>query len=202
LAKTLMWQQRASSILDAVQKDKLDIWTRRNIEKSFEVSRPTAQRIIKAIGDVERVLGTYTVSRSSLVAYLQEIVRADDPVQIHKERISTFKKIERCDKVSASLPPDLRDVTASDLPANIEMRSGFLSFRGDNAKEVIDLVALFIAACQHDRQTVEETLDPPQVVQTTVDDDELRSLFAGLRAREAAHVRAKATSRDLVCTAH
>jgi hypothetical protein len=195
LARPLIWYSNIATIKADAEKSPIETWDRRSIEALFgNVSRATAQQIMKAIGGIENVHRVYTVSRASLLGYLERMYQAEDPHIEHNRKIEGHEAIPRAEKVTVPIPDRMKAVMVRDLPDGIVLEPGHLAFNGDCYQQVLELVGAFLMACKNDPDTVIALLNQPSKSSERVD-DELRSLFAGLREREQSH----AESQRVVC---
>lgn len=191
MARPLRWYRNLAKIKENAKKDTVETYDRRAIARLFgdergDVSRATAQQIMKAIGGIENVHRVYTVSRASVLEYLERMSQAEDPHLEHNRNIGGHEPIPRAEKVEVPLPDAMKAVMVRDLPDGIVLEPGHLAFHGKSHQHILELVGAFLLACRNDPDTVIASLSPPSKTPETVD-DELRSLFANLRAREQNH---------------
>jgi len=194
LARPLKWYSNIATIKADAEKSPIETWDRGAIQALFNVSRATAQQIMKAIGGIENVHRVYIVSRGSLLDYLERMKQAEDPHIEHNRKIEGHEPIPRAEKVTVPIPDRMKAVMVRDLPDGIVLESGHLAFYGEGYQQVLELVGAFLMACKNDPDTVITLLNQPSKAPERVD-DELRSLFADLRACEQLH----AVSRRVVC---
>jgi hypothetical protein len=186
MARTLSWRDRLPEIRSRVQNSVIESWTRRDFESVFEVKRAAAQLLMKAVGGIANLGGTYVIDRPSLLAFLENLEKADDLEAARREKLLLAETVPRPRHLKQTLPEDLRSVMVRDLPAEITLEPGRLEITGANAEKIIEMLCLLAQAFENDLETVAQLLDPPRSQPVPVD-DELRTLFADLRAREAEH---------------
>ncbi|RRA49254.1 hypothetical protein D1Y84_14215 [Acidipila sp. EB88] len=74
---------------------------------------------MRAIGEVQNIGGTYLVSRSALLRYLEAVDSADDLTAAHRERLLFAEPVPRPRSLKVDLPEDLHAVMLRDLPPEI-----------------------------------------------------------------------------------
>jgi hypothetical protein len=200
MARKLKWRHDLHVITKKVRSSRIETWTRIDIEDLFDVSRPSAQRIMRAIGGIEPLGTLHTISRPSLLAYLESLLQADDLELAHRERVSNFAPPPRRKIISVSVPPELRSIMVNELPPEIHIGVGRVEVTGKNIEQIVERLVLLGLALQNDLPTAVDMLSPPKLVPNPVD-AELRSMFDDLRAREAEHTATLTEARDSVCTA-
>jgi hypothetical protein len=169
MAKTHSWAPRAPGILARVQASSRQSWRRPDMERLFEVKRATAQTLMKLIGGLHLVGATHLVDRSSLLAFLEEVLAAPSVAE----------------GVARRWPADLHSIMARHLPPSITLQPGSLVITGAGSTEILENLVLLAQALQNDLATIQTMLDPPPTV-PSVEQDELRALFARLRDDEHA----------------
>ena len=184
MARTLSWRHRLPEIKQRVRNSVTETWTRKNLEAVFEVKRAAAQLLMKAIGEVQNIGGTYLVDRVSLLRFLESLEQADNPETARRERLLLSEPVPHPHHLKFTLPEDLRSVMLRDLPQEIVLTEGRLEITGRDATEVLERLLLLSRALQNDLDTVFDALNPAPMP-PRVEDDELRELFVELRRREA-----------------
>jgi hypothetical protein len=77
VARPIKWSRDLHPIRERAVQSRVETWSRQDIEQLFNVGRATAQTLMKAIGEVQNVAGTHFVDRSSLLAFLNDVIAAD-----------------------------------------------------------------------------------------------------------------------------
>ena len=191
MARTVSWRHRADAIARRVSNYVTETWTRVDLERAFEVRRATAQSLMKAIGEIANVGGTYVVPRSAILRYLEEVSDAPDLTAAHRERVQLAEPVPRPRSIRLTLPEDLRSVMMRDLPADVSLTPGKLEIRGETSYAIFEHLYLLLLAMENDLGSVQDSLELPSLP-PPVEDDEIRAMFQALREEEARVQRAPA----------
>ena len=186
MARTVSWRHHAGFIADRVRRSVTETWTRRDLERAFGVKRATAQSLMRAVGDVQNVGGTYLVSRAALLQYLEAVYTAPDLTVAHRERLQLAEPVPRPRFLKINLPEDLRSVMLRDLPSEVVIEPGRIEIRGADVPSLLQNLYLLILALERDLGSIQATLEPPSVPGNVPKDDEMEKLFAQLRLEERA----------------
>ncbi|RZU29056.1 hypothetical protein [Edaphobacter modestus] len=201
MPRKIKWRHDIHTILSTVRNSKIETWTRANVEWAFCVSRGSAQTIVKAVGDVQDLGGKHVVSRSSLLAYLEAMINADDLHLAHKTRLDTYEPVPKVKGLQIKVPDDLRTIMVRDLPPEVTLEPGRIEILGANSEMLVERLLLLAMALQNDLETAAQRMDPPRRHSERID-DELRAMFQDLAEREQrAAVSNGAPYRSSVCTA-
>lgn len=184
MSRKLKWRHDLHLIFQRAKNSKTETWKRTDIEDLFNVSRPSAQTIMRAIGEIDNIGGVYTLPRAALLTYLERMIEADDPGAEHNQLIATSSPVPRPRRLRVSMPDDLRSVMVGDLPSGITIDQGRIEVVGSNTEEVLERLYILAQALQNDLDTAARIIDPPPIHAPELDED-LKALFADLRAREA-----------------
>ena len=187
MARTVSWRHHASSIAESVRRSVTESWTRRDLERVFGVQRATAQSLMRAIGEVQNVGGTYIVSRGAILGYLEELDTAPNLTVAHRERMQLAEPVPRPKSLKIDLPEDLRSVMLRDLPPEILLEPGRIEVRGRDVASLLQNFYLLVMAMENDLGSLEATLEPPAAPANIPDMDEMQEMFARLRLEEEAH---------------
>jgi len=188
MAKTHSWAPRATEILSRVQASTRQSWRRPDIERLFEVRRATAQTLMKLIGGLHLVGATHLVDRSSLLGFLEEVLEAPtvgDGVARRWLAAEPAPDGRGLRQLHTALPADLHSIMARHLPPAIQFEPGSLVITGADSTEILEHLVLLAQALQNDLATIQTMLDPPPQA-PSVEQDELRAMFARLRQDELA----------------
>lgn len=177
MARPVKWSRDVHPIRERAVRSRTETWSRQDIERLFEISRASAQNLMKAIGEVQAVGGTHFVDRASLLNFLDQMIAADSVDQALRSKYDTAEPVARARTLHLSLPKDLRRVTLKDLPLSITLGPGELRVTGANAEQVIEGLLVLAQVMQNDLNSVRSKLDPP----ANPMDGELRDLFATMR---------------------
>ena len=151
MARPVKWTNRLYEIRERVIHSKRETWDRHAVEDLFDVRRVTAQNLMRAIGELSNVGGTHLTSRSSLLDFLDFVVKADDADQAVRLRMDTAAAAPPQKKgLQLPIPEDLRSVRLMELPQNIEIAPGLLSIKGASAFEILSALAVLARALEND----------------------------------------------------
>jgi hypothetical protein len=183
MARTISWRYRIPEIRQRVRNSVVETWTRRDFETVFEIKRAAAQLLMKAVGEIQNVGGTYAIDRPALLAFLENLEKAEDIEAKRREKLFLAEPVPRPRFLRNTLSEDLRSVMVRDLPPEITLEHGRLEITGANAEQIVERLWLLAAAMQNDLDTAAASLNPPPVPPRMADED-LKALFADLRVRE------------------
>jgi hypothetical protein len=145
------WTNRLYEIRERVIHSKRETWDRHAIEDLFDVRRVTGQSLMRAIGELSNIGGAHLTSRSSLLDFLDFVVKADDADQAVRLRMDTAAAAPPQKKgLRLPVPEDLRSVRLAELPPNIEIAPGLLSIKGASAFEILSALAVLARALEND----------------------------------------------------
>ena len=182
MARPVKWSRDVHPIRERANRSRTETWSRQDIEGLFEISRASAQNLMKAIGEVQAVGGTHFVDRASLLGFLDQMVAADSFAEALRSKHESAEPVARAGSLRLSLPEDLRRVTLKDLPASVTLNPGEIRVRGENAEQLLEGLVVLAQVMQNDLESVRMRLDPPSAEGPI--DEELRNLFANMRAQE------------------
>jgi hypothetical protein len=188
VAKTHSWAPRAPEILARVQASSRQSWRRVDLERLFEVKRATAQTLMKLIGGLHLVGATHLVDRSSLISFLEDVLDAPTVAEGVARRWLAAEPApdgRGLRQLHTALPADLQSIMARHLPPAIQFQPGSLVISGADSTEILEHLVLLAQALQNDLATIQTMLDPPPQ-RPSVEQDELRAMFARLRQDEHA----------------
>jgi hypothetical protein len=186
MAKSISWASRAPGIWNRIQASSRQSWRRGDIKRLFEVKRATAQTLIKLIGEVHLVGGTHVLDRSSLLGFLEEVLAAPTVAEGVARRWLAAEPL-RAAAASASCTPHCPPTSNRSWPAICHLPSRSNPARSSSPAPARDLWRnrLLAQALQNDLGTIQTMLDPPPRA-PSVEQDELRVMFARLRQDERA----------------
>lgn len=181
MPKPISWSYRIHEIHERVERSKLQSWSRRDLEEVFEVKRASAQSLMKAVGSIQNIGGTHLVDRSALLEFLDRSIHADNLSEtVQKSRLESGPAPKNPQKLTFSLPPELRTIMAADLPERIQLAPGRLTITGQDSIEIVESLYLLAQAMQNDLDSVQSQLDPPPTPPQIAEED-LRKGFKNLR---------------------
>jgi hypothetical protein len=185
MARRISWRDRIPEIRRRVENSVVETWSRRDIERTFEIKRAAALLLLRAIGEVQNVGGTHLVARAALLSFLEGMEQAEDPEVAQREKMLLAEPAPRPRFLKFTLPEELRSVMVRDLPMEISLSPGRLEIVGENAEQILERLVLLSKALQNDLGTAAEMLNPPPPP-SKVQDEDLTALFSELRQRERA----------------
>ncbi len=198
MAKPISWSDRAFEMRERVRRSHLQTWRRQDIEAIFEIKRASAQNLMKVIGDIHAIGATHFIERSSLLAFLDEVVQADrvaDVVTSRQLASEPAPSKQRIKDLKVPLPEDFKSLRARDLPDNIQLDPGSLRIAGEGAIDILQGLYLLAQAFENDLDTMQALLDPP-LLPPKIEDDELWEMFERLRQDEAIWAERQRTLAD------
>lgn len=181
MPRPVKWSRDLHPIRDRATRSRTETWSRKDIEQLFNVGRATAQTLMKAIGDLQTVGAAHFVERSSLLAFLDEMILAPSIDEALRQRVLEADTPAAPKALRVALPHDLRNVMLRDLPENIRLSPGRLEITAGSAVAMLESLALLAQAMQNDLEQVRSVLEPP-ASPPQIADQELHAFLAGVRA--------------------
>ena len=181
MGRPVKWSRDLHSIKERAERDRIETWGRKDVERLFGIGRATAQSLMKAIGEVQPVAGAHFVDRSSILNFLTEMIAAPDLDRALRERMLIAPPPPRSKSLRVTLPQDLRSATVKDLPDTIRLTFGRLEIVAATAEGVLESLVLLAQVMQNDLVGIQALLEPP-VFSPAVEDDDLLKLISNLRS--------------------
>lgn len=179
MPRPVKWARDLHAIRERAANSTVEAWSRVDIEKLFGVGRATAQTLTRAIGEVNPVAGAHFVDRSSLLAFLDEMIAAPSVEDGLRTRLTQAPSPPRRRPLKVALPRDLQAKLARDLPDHIRISTGMLTIHASEMDLLLGSLVLLAKTLECDYEGVQERLAPPRA---PADDDALRSLVERLRS--------------------
>jgi hypothetical protein len=180
MARPVKWSRDLYPIRERATHSRTETWARKDIERLFDIGRASAQGLMKAIGEVQAVGGAHFVERTSLLAFLDEMVEADSVENALRHRLLEAEAPPAPKPLRVALPADLRNVMLRDLPENINLTRGRLEISAPDTIGMLENLALLARALQNDLDSAQATWDPVRESATDEDDD-LKAFLLHLR---------------------
>lgn len=178
MPRPVKWSRDVHAIRERAQRSKTETWSRQDIERLFEISRPSAQSLMKAIGEVQVVGGTHFVGRASLLGFLNVVLAAPTVEEGLRLRHEQAAPAPRPSSLRVGLPQDLRSAMMPDLPHNITIEPGRIEVRAATAEAMLEELVTLAMIMQNDldrfRAAVEVTIPSHE-------DAELSALLGRMR---------------------
>jgi hypothetical protein len=183
MSRPVKWSRDLHPIRERATRARTETWSRIDIERLFGVGRVTAQTLMRAIGEIQPVAGAHFVERTTLLNFLDAMIEAPDLDEAFRARSREAEVPPQTKPLRVSIPADLRSVTLHDLPSNIRLSFGKLEIEAESAIAMLESLALLAQAMQNDTERIHAIFDPPPTP-PEIEDDDLKQLFASLRAHE------------------
>ncbi|AFL89343.1 hypothetical protein Terro_3113 [Terriglobus roseus DSM 18391] len=179
MARPVKWSRDLYPIRERAAHSRTETWARKDIERLFDIRRASAQSLMKAIGEVQAVGGAHFVDRTSLLAFLDEMIAADLVENALRHRLLEAEAPPAPKPLRVALPAGLRNVMLRDLPENIKLTTGRLEISAPDTIGMLENLALLAQALQNDLLSIEMVLDRPVASRTT--DPDLGAFLERLR---------------------
>jgi hypothetical protein len=137
---------------------------------------------MKAIGEVQLVGRTHFVERTSLLSFLEAMIKAPDLALALRDRIREADAPPKPKALRVPLPADLRNAMINDLPANIRISPGRLEIDAPTAMTLLESLVALALVMQNDLDRVRRLIEPPQEAPPLVADEDLQYFLANLRS--------------------
>ena len=153
----------------------------------------TGQNLMRAIGELSNIGGAHLTSRSSLLDFLDFVVKADDADQAVRLRMDTAAAAPPQKKgLLLPVPEDLRSVRLMELPQNIEIAPGSLRIKGENAFEILSALAVLARALENDLDSFVAAWNPAPRPSPARQSDPDTNIWTKLEEMERAHAESTA----------
>lgn len=175
MPRPVKWSRDLYSIRERAASSRTETWSRRDIELLFHLGPASAQNLMKAIGDVQPVGAAHFVERTTLLAFLDEMIDAPSVEAGLKLRHQRAQPVPRPRPLRVSLPSDLRHAMMPDLPSNIVLEPGRLEIRAASCEAMLESLVTLAMVMQNDLERFRELIEPPK------SDSELRQWLRNFR---------------------
>lgn len=182
MPRPVKWSRDVHAIRERATRSQTETWSRQDIEHLFRISRPSAQSLMKAVGDVQTVGGTHFVERAALLGFLDEMITSDSIEEALRTRMLKAEPPPRPKPLRVTLPAELRCAMLPDLPGNITIEPGRLEIRAATAVSMLESLVTLAAIMGNDLDRFQQAVE----VRNPVQHEELQSMLAGMRDRAAA----------------
>ncbi len=179
MPRPVLWSRDLHPLRERAARSRTETWSRADIEHLFGVSRASAKSLLKAIGNVQTVGAAHFVDRSSLLAFLDEMIAADSVEAALQQRLAAAEPPPRPKAMRVSLPDDLRRAMLPDLPANVSLSPGRIEITADTAVAMVESLFALAMVMQNDLDRWQKAIEPPQKPDAV--DEDLRGFLAHLR---------------------
>ena len=180
MPRPVKWSRDAHLIRERAAHSRTETWSRKDIERLFDIGRVSAQALMKAIGEIQPVGGAHFVERSSLLLFLDEMIAAPSVEEGLRTRMLEADAPPRSKPLRIHLPPNLRSARLGDLPAGVTLDAGRIEIRGDTALNIIESLWALAMILHNDQDRVCDILEPPPAPAAV--DEGLRRLLKTLRS--------------------
>ena len=181
MPRPLKWSRDLHAIRDRADRSRTETWSRRDIQDLFSIGASSGQSLMRVIGEIQVVGGTYFIDRSSLLGFLDSMVAADSIEEAMRERLENAARVPRPRSLRVVLPAEFRRAMMPDLPANITVEPRRLEVRADSAVAMLESLVMLATVMQNDLDRFQQAIEPPMTIDA---DKELRSMFDRLRNPE------------------
>ena len=180
MARPIKWSRDLHLLREAASRSRTETWSRHDIESLFGVGRASAQTLIKAVGAVQTVGAAHFVNRTSLLAFLEEMIAADSVEAALQRRIVQAEPAPRPKPLRVSLPHDLKHAMLPNLPGNIVLSPGKIEITANSATAMVEALMTLAMVMQNDLDRWEQAISHP-VSSAPEQDEDLRRLISHLR---------------------
>ena len=180
MARPVKWSRDIHLIRERASQSRTETWSRKDIERLFNIGRASAQNLIRAIGEVQSVASAHFVDRNALLSFLDDMISAESLEATLRDRRLEADAAPVPKPLRVALPRDLRNVMIKDLPKNIQLSPGRLEITAVTTTLILESLALLAQAMQNDLERVQMILEPPSVP-PKVSDEELQGFLSELR---------------------
>ena len=179
MPRPVKWSRDLHSVREKASHSRTETWSRLDIERLFAISRASAQNLMKAIGGVQTVGASHFVDRSSLLAFLDQMIAAESVEEALQQRLIDAEPAPRPKAVRIALPNDLRHAMLPDLPGNVKLSPGCIVITAESATEMVESLFALAMIMQNDLERWQRLIEPPRLSPAV--DAELRNFLAHLR---------------------
>ena len=181
MPRPVKWSRDLHLLRERAGLSRTETWSRQDIERLFAVSRPSAQNLMKAIGGIQTVGAAHFVDRSSLLAFLDEMITTESVEEALQQRMLEADPPPRPAPLRVSLPDDLRHAMLPDLPGNVTLAPGRIEITADSATAMVESLFTLAMIMQNDLDRWSHLIEPPKAVK--IQDEEIQAFLSGVRSR-------------------
>jgi hypothetical protein len=87
MGRPVKWSRDLHAIRERATSSRTETYGRSDIERLFDVSRVSAQSLMKAIGEVQPVGSAHFIERTSLLAFLDAMINAPSVDEAFRQRV-------------------------------------------------------------------------------------------------------------------
>ena len=189
MPRPVKWSRDLHPIRERATRSKTETWSRQDVEALFGISRPSAQSLMKAIGEVQTVGAAHFVDRASLLTFLDEMIAAESIEEALRQKITRAEPPPRSKAIRISLPADLRRAMLPDLPSNVTLAPGRIEITAGSPSGLVEALATLAMVMQNDFDRWERAVASPKEPDQ---DTDLENWLDSLRAK---HVLEQAEGR-------
>lgn len=188
MARPVKWSRDLHTIRERAQGSRIETWSRKDIERLFSLSRPSAQNLMKAIGNVQTVGAAHFVDRASLLGFLDAMIGAESVEGALQARLAEAEPVPRPKALRVSLPDDLRHAMLPDLPPNVTLAPGRIEITADSVEGMVEALFTLALVMQNDLDRWRQAVSKP-----TQTDRELEQWLSSVRAQQDSQTKHKPT---------
>ncbi len=183
MPRPVQWSRDLQPIRERAQRSRTETWSRQDIEHLFGVSRASAKNLVKAIGGIQTVGAAHFVDRSSLLAFLDEMVAAESVEAALQMRLLEADPVPRPKALRVALPDDLRHAMLPDLPGNVTLEPGRIEITAESAEAMVESLFSLAIIMQNDLDRWSQLIEPPREKPAHIGED-LKAFLAHLRKEQ------------------
>ena len=149
MPSTLKWASDLHPMRERALRARNESWARKDIEELFQVSRASAQTLMRAIGGVTNIAGKHLVDRSAVVEFLETMIAAENLEEAFRDRLEAAPRPPNGRRLLLPIPKDFEHVRFKDLPPEIRVSPGRLEIVG-NGLEIMERLVILAKAMETD----------------------------------------------------
>lgn len=180
MARPVKWSRDLHLIRETANGSRTETWSRKDIERLFNIGRASAQSLMRAIGAIQTVGASHFVERASLLAFLDDMISADSVEEAFRNKLAGAEPVPKPKALRVTLPEGLRNVMLQDLPTNVRLSPGRIEITGSSAATIVEALVSLAMVMQNDLIRWKQAISQPALA-AEVQDEELRMLFTSFR---------------------
>jgi hypothetical protein len=160
MPKPIKWANQMYAIRERVANSKTETWSRHDIEWAFDIKRVAAQDLMKKIGGTTTIASQRFVSRTDVLGFLDEMIKADDLRDAMDARQIENGPEPLRRRIHFPIPEDAKGCTMMRLPDGIELSPLKIVITGSTSEELLTNLYLLGTAFLNDPLSMQASIEP------------------------------------------
>lgn len=182
MARPVSWLPRLKDIRRTVAESVRSHYTRKDLERLFEVQPATALRYMQAL-PTTKLNNSLVVERAALDSFLREVQESDDVSWI-LDSWRTKKTAPSRRALRSLVRRDLPPVAVTGVPSNLTIERGRMAVTFATLDQLVETLFIVAQMLNDDTDEFSRLYEPVRTQKENTDAAEVKQLFADLEERE------------------